>query len=75
MMKNTMKANYLAEGQWKCSKSPTGAHHWVVVSRSMTCKHCAQIRENGTLKVGAAATSTIPKTAVPGLDLDPTLSN
>jgi hypothetical protein len=37
-------AEYLAEGQWKCSKSPTGAHYWVVVRRIMTCKYCSENR-------------------------------
>ena len=33
-------AKYLAEGQWRCNKSMTGAHCWVVIRQSMTCKHC-----------------------------------
>jgi len=35
----------MAEGQWRCSKSPTEAHHWVVVRQNMTCKYCSENRD------------------------------
>lgn len=42
---------YVREGKWKCSKSPSGAHHWIVsggkveakvVSYPMHCKYCKE---------------------------------
>jgi len=36
--------NYVAGDSWKCSKSPTGAHHWNIVGNHMKCKHCNEIR-------------------------------
>lgn len=32
-------AEYVSGGSWKCSSSPTGAHHWIV-GRTTVCKHC-----------------------------------
>lgn len=52
-MKGDFRTLYLAEGQWKCVKSPTGAHHWIVTGHNMTCKHCSVHRDLS------------PKTAVP----------
>jgi len=43
--KANYRAEYLAEEQWRCSKSPTEAHHWVVVRQSMTCKYCLESRD------------------------------
>ena len=31
---------YLKSGSWKCEKSSTGAHYWMVDSHEMQCKHC-----------------------------------
>jgi hypothetical protein len=36
---------YLESGNWKCEKSPTGAHHWFILQHQMTCQHCSLIRE------------------------------
>jgi hypothetical protein len=38
-------AGYLAEEHWRCGKSPTEAHYWVVVHQSMTCKYCSESRD------------------------------
>jgi CRISPR/Cas system-associated exonuclease Cas4 (RecB family) len=45
LTKANYRTEYVAEGQWRCSKSPTEAHYWVVVSRSMTCKYCSENRD------------------------------
>ena len=37
-------SEYLANGQWKCRKSPTGAHYWLIVNQGMTCKYCSEHR-------------------------------
>lgn len=31
---------YVASGKWKCEKSPSGAHYWIVLHNQMTCRHC-----------------------------------
>jgi len=40
---------YLASGKWKCTKSPTGAHHYIcetirfsypMTTTKQTCKYC-----------------------------------
>lgn len=38
-------AIYMASGSWKCEPSPTGAHHWEVSGKGMTCKHCKVFRK------------------------------
>jgi hypothetical protein len=39
---------FIDSERWKCSKSPTGAHHWMICSDQMTCKYC-----NGSKPVDA----------------------
>ncbi len=36
-------SEYLKGGSWKCNKSPTQAHHWIVRSQ-ITCKYCLQVK-------------------------------
>jgi hypothetical protein len=31
---------YLTSGRWKCEKSPSGAHHWIILQNEMTCRYC-----------------------------------
>ena len=45
LTKANYRTQYLAEGQWRCSQSPTEAHYWVVVSQGMTCKYCSESRD------------------------------
>lgn len=33
-------AAYLKGDSWKCSFSPTGAHHWMVGRHETVCKYC-----------------------------------
>ena len=35
---------YIAGQSWKCEKSPTGAHNWLVVTGKQTCKHCGMVK-------------------------------
>jgi len=32
-------AEYLKGDSWKCSSSPSGAHHWIIASKTI-CKYC-----------------------------------
>ncbi|MBA7582178.1 hypothetical protein ES708_24098 [subsurface metagenome] len=36
---------YLKSGVWKCSKSPTGAHYWIIRGEMMRCKYCGEERQ------------------------------
>jgi hypothetical protein len=44
MGQSSMKASgdreYLSSGRWKCDKSPSGAHYWIIHTYQMTCKYC-----------------------------------
>jgi hypothetical protein len=46
-------SEYLANGQWKCRKSPTGAHYWIIVNQGMICRYCSEHRalEKSTQKL------------------------
>ena len=35
---------YVESGIWKCSDSPTGAHHWVYTSDSWVCRYCKGVK-------------------------------
>lgn len=35
--------NYLANENWKCSKSPTNAHLWVITKRKASCEYCGKV--------------------------------
>jgi len=35
---------YIKAGEWKCEKSPTGAHHWIRHDSVWICKHCLDVR-------------------------------
>ena len=44
-MRKDTHNDYVQAGLWKCDKSPTGAHHWIVVSFNQTCKYCGSSRD------------------------------
>lgn len=51
---NEMDKKYIESGVWKCTPSPTGAHHWVEVERRSTkslfvCKYCLGAKEFPTV--------------------------
>ncbi len=31
---------YITSERWKCEKSPSGAHHWIIDCGQMTCTYC-----------------------------------
>ena len=35
---------YIKSRAWKCPKSPTGAHHWIIRGEMMWCKYCPEER-------------------------------
>ena len=35
---------YIDSGSWKCDKSPSGAHHWIINEDQMECKYCKENR-------------------------------
>lgn len=30
---------------WYCQKSPTGAHHWIIVGERCRCKYCSTFQD------------------------------
>jgi len=50
-------AAYLKGDGWKCSSSPTGAHHWRVGRHESVCKYCLL---NNSLKPTAPAGTVAP---------------
>lgn len=41
-------AAYLKGDTWKCSHSPTGAHHWII-GRQTVCKYCLMVKAPSAL--------------------------
>ncbi len=39
-MKISENREYIESDRWRCNKSPSGAHHWIIHSQEMTCKYC-----------------------------------
>ncbi len=35
---------YLIGNSWRCSKSTTGAHHWIV-GNQIVCKYCLLVKQ------------------------------
>ncbi len=35
---------YFASGEWKCPKSPTGAHRWNCNVEPFVCKICGKVK-------------------------------
>ncbi|KKN75160.1 hypothetical protein LCGC14_0383190 [marine sediment metagenome] len=59
-----MDGKYIKSGRWKCSDSPTGAHHSHEVSKShgyglFVCKYCGYVQRLPT-DYGTAMRMTIP---------------
>jgi len=44
-------AEYLEGNSWRCSKSPTGAHHWIV-GNQIVCKYCLMVKQPQTARFG-----------------------
>ena len=44
-------AEYLKGNSWRCSKSPTGAHHWIV-GNQIVCKYCLMVKQSQTVQLG-----------------------
>ncbi len=38
-IKGQDRAEYLKGNSWRCSSSPTGAHHWIIQKKTI-CKYC-----------------------------------
>ena len=45
-------AEYLKGDRWKCGKSPTGAHYWVI-GKQMVCKYCLTVKQTETALYGS----------------------
>jgi hypothetical protein len=45
LMNATGEKEYVASGVWKCDKSPSGAHHWIIDRTLMTCRYCNNCKQ------------------------------
>jgi hypothetical protein len=43
------RAEYIKSNDWKCSISPTGAHHWII-NRQTICKYCSKVEQPHAVK-------------------------
>jgi len=41
-IKKGIDSDYIKSGVWKCSQSPTGAHHSIITGGVMKCKYCGK---------------------------------
>jgi hypothetical protein len=57
-IKVTDNQEYMASDRWKCSKSPSGAHHWMIHSGEMICKYCELIKPMDTKRYGWTKSET-----------------
>jgi hypothetical protein len=44
-------AEYLKGDSWKCSSSPSGAHHWILGRRTI-CKYCLTVEKPQAVQLG-----------------------
>jgi hypothetical protein len=44
-MKVSENKEFIESDRWKCDKSPSGAHHWIIHSYDMTCKYCSSSKQ------------------------------
>ena len=51
-MKIFVNKEFIASGRWKCDKSPSEAHYWIVHSNQMTCKYCNYSKPVNTDRFG-----------------------
>ena len=49
---------FMASDRWKCSKSPSGAHHWIIQIGQMTCKYCNSSKTVDTQRYGSYRSET-----------------
>jgi hypothetical protein len=56
---------YILAGKWRCSHSPTGAHHWLeIATNTWQCKYCDDMKTPTHRSV-----SVWPAKSLPPIDL------
>ena len=51
-MKVSGDREFIASNRWKCEKSPSEAHHWIIHHYEMTCKYCNCVKSINTDRFG-----------------------
>jgi len=51
-MKVTGDREFIASDRWKCEKSPSEAHYWIIQRYQMTCKYCNSSKEVNSDRFG-----------------------
>jgi hypothetical protein len=57
---------YFSSDRWKCQKSPSGAHFWIIIAYEMTCKYC---KNNKSLNTNPIAGSNLKQMVIYNSDL------
>jgi len=45
VLRSSQDKEFIISERWKCEKSPSGAHHWIISNHNMICKHCSMCKE------------------------------
>jgi hypothetical protein len=51
-MKVSEDKEFITSDRWKCEKSESGAHFWIIQSYEMTCKYCHNTKQVNTNRFG-----------------------
>jgi hypothetical protein len=51
------RAEYLKGDTWRCSSSPSGAHHWII-TRKTICKYCHVEQQPPIIQTGKDNTAS-----------------
>jgi|WetSurMetagenome_2_1015567.scaffolds.fasta_scaffold1096662_1 hypothetical protein len=51
-MKASEDKEFIASDRWKCLKSPSGAHHWIINCDQMTCRYCRYSKSTDITRPG-----------------------
>lgn len=57
---------YFSSNRWKCEKSPSGAHYWIIVAYEMTCKYC---KNNKSLSTNPVEGTNLKQMVICNTDL------
>jgi hypothetical protein len=57
-MKTAEDQEFMASDRWKCEKSLSGAHYWIIQTYQMTCKYCKCSKPVDTNRYGWTKSET-----------------
>jgi hypothetical protein len=57
-MKVSEDQEFMASDRWKCGKSASGAHYWIIQNHQMTCKYCEYCKQVDANRYGWTKSET-----------------